>query len=497
MSPHDCEKATEARLRNGPVGAGIILVSFGSDIEGGSMPTKYRALVGAVSSLALLALAAAMLAPVAGTASSHREAPLTAADPQIDNTDLWAFVSPDAPNKVNLISSWIPMEEPAGGPNFYQFAEHTNYDIKIDSDGDSKPNIVYRWKFQTHYRDPGTFLYNTGVVTSLRDPDLNIYQTYDLYRFRGGKRVQLLNDAKVAPSNVGRASMPNYNKDLFDAAVTPVMDEGSSWVGQSDDPFFLDLRIFDLAFGGDLSEVGDDTFAGFNVNTIALQVSKRFVRMPGDGDVIGIWSTVSRPTTRVQTPSGDLHYQGGDVQVSRLGMPFTNEVVVPVGSKDYFNASKPFNDAQFLPLVNHPILPPVLHQIYGTEIPDSDPNKPGIQRDDLIQVFLTGVPGLNKPAHVQASEMLRLNMAIPPCTDACSRLGVLGGDLAGFPNGRRLSDDVTDASLRVVLGALLPDHQHIADTIGDQVNGNDVPFLDEFPYVAYPHSGSTPDPHGN
>ena len=457
--------------------------------------SRARTTLAGVASLALVIGSALLLAPGPGSASSHREAPITASEPQIDNTDLWAFLSEDAPNKVTLISSWLPMQEPAGGPNFYQWAEHTNYDIKIDSDGDSKPNIVYRWKFRTHYRNPGTFLYNTGVVTSLNDPDLNIYQTYDLYRMRGGRTRLLLDDARVAPSHVGKASMPHYNEDLFDAAVRPIQDEGYSWVGQSDDPFFLDLRIFDLVFGGDLSEVGDDTLAGFNVNTLAIQVSKRFVRMPGDGDVIGIWSTASRPTTRIQKPNGDQDFTGGDVQVSRLGMPFTNEVVVPVGKKDYFNASKPFEDEQFLPLVRDPILPRVIRSVYGTEIPDSDPDKPGIQRSDLVQVFLTGIPGLNQPKNVEPSEMLRLNMAIPPCDDDCSRLGVLDGDLAGFPNGRRLEDDVTDISLRAVLGVLLPDHQEIADTIGDGVEGNDVHFLDEFPYVGYPHPGSDPDPH--
>ena len=455
-----------------------------------------RAIAAPAISLAVVAVTALVLAPTGGNASSHREAPLTAADPQIDTTDVWAYVSPDAPNKVTLLASWIPFEEPAGGPNFYLWAEDTNYDIRIDSDGDASPNIVYRWRFTTHYRNPNTFLYNTGVVTSLDDPDLNIYQTYDLYRMRGGQTRLILNDAPVAPSNVGAASMPTYNEDLFDAAVTPVMEEGKSWVGQSDDPFFLDLRVFDLLYGADLSEVGDDTLAGFNVNTLGLQVSKRFVRMPGDGNTIGVWSTVSRPTTRVQTPDGQQHYQGGEVQVSRLGMPLVNEVVVPVGAKDYFNASKPFEDAQFLPQVNDPELPHLLNAVYGTEVPDSDPSTPGIQREDLVQVFLTGVPGLNQPDGVQASEMLRLNMSIPPCDSACSPLGVIGGDVAGFPNGRRLTDDVVDVSLRAVLGVLLPDHQPIADMIGDGVDANDVAFTESFPYVGYPHAGSDPDPHG-
>jgi len=454
-----------------------------------------RRLFAAAATAALGASLFAGLGSTPGVASSHREAPLTSADPQIDNTDVYAFMSPDEPGSVTLISSWIPFEEPAGGPNFYLWAEHTNYDIKIDNDGDALPDITYRWTFKTHYRNGNTFLYNTGPVTSLDDADLNIYQTYDLDRIRtGGRSRQLLDNEIVAPSNVGEASMPDYD-DLYDEAVTSFGGGNAySWVGQSDDPFFLDLRVFDLLYGGDLSEVGDDTLKGFNVNTFALQVPKSQVRGPND-QVIGVWSTASRKSTRVQADDGSERFSGDNVQVSRLGMPLVNEVVVPVALKDYFNASRPKNDAQYLPAVQDPELPHLLNLVYGTEVPDSNEDRAGIQRADLIQVFLTGVPGLNKPDGVVASEMLRLNMAIPPCSSGCSTLGVIDGDIAGFPNGRRLDDDVIDVSLRVVLGVLLPDHQAIADTIGDGVDANDVPFEGSFPYVAEPHSGSDPDPH--
>ena len=258
-----------------------------------------------VAGAATLALGAGMFAglgPVASFASSHREAPLTSVDPQIDNTDVYAFVSPDAPNTVTFVSSWIPFEEPAGGPNFYDWAEHTNYDVKISNDGDAKAEITYRWKFRTHHRSPDSFIHNNGPVTSLDDENLLIYQTYDLYRIAGGKTKKLLDDAPVAPSNVGSASMPTYNADLFDAAVTDV-GNSKSWVGQSDDPFFLDLRVFDLLYGGDLSEAGDDTLDGFNVNTFALQVPKGKLRGPNDG-VIGIWSTASRPSMRIEHGDG-------------------------------------------------------------------------------------------------------------------------------------------------------------------------------------------------
>ena len=436
------------------------------------------------------------LAPLASRASSHREAPLTAADPQIDNTDVYAFVSPDRPDSVTLVSSWIPFEEPAGGPNFYLWAEHTNYDINISNDGGTNADITYRWTFTTHFRNPDTFLYNTGPVTSLNDPDLNIFQTYDLWKIANGHKNRLLHNAKVAPSNVGAASMPNYNGDLFDGATTKfgASNPSYSWVGQSDDPFFLDLRVFDLLYGADLSEAGDDTLSGFNVNTFALQVPTKDVTQGGES-TIGIWSTASRPSMRIENGDGSQSFKGKNVQVSRLGNPLVNEVVVPVGLKDYFNSSKPKADGAALPLVQDPELPHLLNAVYGTDIPDSDDSTAGIQRADLIQVFLTGVPTLNQPAHVKASEMLRLNTAIAPCSTDCSTLGVIGGDVAGFPNGRRLSDDIIDVSLRVVLGVLLPDHQALADTIGDGVDANDVPFLNAFPYVAYPSSGSDTSPH--
>jgi hypothetical protein len=440
------------------------------------------------------------LAPVAGVASSHREAPLTAADPQIDTTDIYAFVSPDNPDTVTLIGSWIPFEEPAGGPNFYPWADGVRYSFNIDNDADAKADIVYQWVFSSHYRDPSTFLYNTGPVTSLNDPDLNFIQTYDLTRVNKdtGKSTVLVRNAPVVPSRVGAASMPNYDSNLFDAGTVTFGGGSRTWAGQSDDAFFLDLRVFDLLYGGDLSEVGDDTLAGFNVNTLALQVPKGVLAKGHDASanpIIGIWSTTSRPSTEIHQGDGSLDQRGKYVQVSRLGNPLVNEVVIPAGLKDYFNASKPSQDGAALPLVEDPELPHLLHAVYGLDVPDSDPNTPGIQRDDLVSVFLTGVQGLNQPPHVTPSEMLRLNMSIPPCTSSCSRLGVLGGDNAGFPNGRRLSDDIIDESLRVVLGVLLPNHQPIAETIGDGVDQNDVPFNTSFPYVAYPHGGSDPSPH--
>ncbi|HEY7876222.1 MAG TPA: DUF4331 domain-containing protein, partial [Actinomycetota bacterium] len=361
-----------------------------------------RAFAGTIAA-AVLASTAALFAPVGGLASSHREAPLVSADPQVDQTDLYAFVSPDDASSVTLVSNWIPFEEPAGGPNFYAFAEGVRYDVNISNDGDALAEIVYRWTFQNHYRNPNTFLYNTGPVTSLDDADLNFYQTYDLVRKVPGQRDQvILNDAPVAPNHVGDASMPDYPA-LAQAAVKSLSGGGKSWVGQADDPFFLDLRVFDLLYGGDFGEIGDDTLAGFNVHSMALQVPKTELAKGGDAKdnpIIGVWNTASRRGTRIQKSDGSQSFKGKWVQLSRLGSPLVNEVVVPVGLKDYFNASKPKDDAQYLAAVQDPELPRLIEAVYGIDAPDSDPNASGIQRADLIQVFLTGVDGLNKPAGV-------------------------------------------------------------------------------------------------
>ena len=446
-----------------------------------------------VGMIALLALALTMPAfsPVPGSASSHREAPLIAADPQVDNTDLYAYVSPDAPDTVTLISTWIPFEEPAGGPNFYAFGEGVRYDINVDNNHDAKPDVIYRWTFTNHYRSRDTFLYNTGPVTSLGDENLNFYQTYDLKRVSGGDQATLVNDAVAVPSHTGDPSMPDYGV-LRNEGIRSFGDGGKAWAGQADDPFFLDLRVFDLLYGGNLSEAGDDTLAGFNVNALAMQVPKANLARGGDASanpIVGIWSTASRRSTRVTSKAGSHTYSKKWVQVSRLGNPLVNEVVIPVGQKDKWNGSAPTADGQFLPYVTDPEVPKLMELIYGIEAPATP-------RNDLVAVFLTGVEGLNQPPNVTASEQLRLNMSIAPCTaadcEAYSPLGVIGGDVAGFPNGRRLRDDVIDIALQVVEGELVGSPNDLADG----VNANDVDFTSSFPYVAIPHSGSNAGPHG-
>ncbi|MFD4569291.1 DUF4331 domain-containing protein [Streptomyces sp. NPDC058467] len=426
---------------------------------------------GALAAGGLAAAGVTALEPGAASASSHREAPLISGQPQYDNTDVYAFVSPDKPNTTTIVANWIPFEEPAGGPNFYTFADDAQYDIHIDNDGDAQGELVYRYTFKTHRKNGNTFLYNTGPVTSLDDPDLNITQTYDidLLRLHDQKlvsRTKVADDVPVAPSNVGKASMPDYGT-LRDQAVYKLAGGSTTFAGQADDPFFLDLRVFDLLYGGNLTEVGRDTLKGYNVNSIALQVPNDMIRESAGQPIVGIWSTTQRK---------DAH--GDWTQVSRLGMPLVNEVVNPQKDKDKFNASAPWNDAQFLKNVTNPELPKLIEAIYKIKAP-AEP------RNDLVDVFLKGVKGLNQPPGVRPAEELRLNTSIKP-TMHPKRLGVLDGDNAGFPNGRRLTDDVIDSSLQVVEGELVGSK----NDLGDAVDKNDKKFENYFPYVAEPTSGS-------
>ncbi|MFI6286232.1 DUF4331 domain-containing protein [Streptomyces sp. NPDC051018] len=426
---------------------------------------------GALAAGALTAAGVSALTPPPATASSHREAPLVSGQPQFDNTDVYAFVSPDRPDTTTLVANWLPFSEPAGGPNFFRFAEDARYDINIDSDGDAMADLVYRWTFTDRIRNGDTFLYNTGPVTSLDDPDLNVGQTYDidLLRMRHHRvhsTTKIADDVRVAPSNVGKASMPRY-ADLRDQAVHRLPSGITAFAGQADDPFFLDLRVFDLLYGGDLSEVGNDTLKGYNVNTVALQIPSHYLRQSARQPVIGVWSTTGRRTAG-----------GGFAQVSRLGMPLVNEVVIPLKDKDGFNASAPRDDAGFLKSVTNPELPRLIEAVHRIKAP-AEP------RDDLVSVFLTGVKDLNQPPGVRPAETLRLNTAVPPAARA-ERLGVLDGDNAGFPNGRRLTDDVLDIALQVMEGELVG----AANDLGDAVDANDQEFGTSFPYVALPTAGS-------
>jgi len=418
---------------------------------------------GALAAGGLAAAGVTALEPGVASASSHREAPLISGTPQYDNTDLYAFASPDKANTTTIIANWIPFEEPAGGPNFYQFADDAQYDLHIDNNGDALDDFIFRYTFSTHTKNKNTFLYNTGPVTSLNDPDLNITQSYDidLIKLKKGREVyktRIADNIPAAPSDVGKASMPDYAK-LRSQAIYKTANGGTTFAGQADDPFFADLRVFDLLYGGNLSEVGNDTLKGYNVNTIALQVPNDLIRQSASRPTVGIYSTTQRKNAR-----------GYYTQVSRLGNPLVNEVVNPLKDKD---------DAQFLKNVTNPELPKLIESIYKIKAP-SEP------RNDLVDVFLKGVKGLNQEQpYATPSEMLRLNTSIKPAAHP-KRLGVLDGDNAGFPNGRRLTDDVIDEALQVMEGELVGSK----NDLGDAVNKNDKGFEKYFPFVAEPTSGS-------
>jgi len=461
-----------------------------------------RGLALIVAAGAVMTTALYGLGPHNATASSHREAPLIAADPTVDNTDLYAFVSPDREGYVTFVANWIPFEEPNGGPNFYPFATDAAYYIKVDNDGDAKEDASFRFKFQNmDKRGNSTFLYNNGPVTAIDDENLLFRQTYTLESKFGNEPWKTrITGAAVAPSRVGAASMPDY-QTLRDQAITNFPGGWKAFVGQTEDSFFLDLRVFDLLYGGDLSEVGQDTLAGYNVNTIVLQVPFKDVALRGDAQrnpVIGMWTTTERPRVRMAGGGGS----GDFVQVSRLGNPLVNELVVPGGLKDAFNASRPDQDGKNATIVNRvtdPEVPKLIEAIY--KLP-----APAAPRNDLVEIFLTGITtkangpikaDLNSqlnnmdvnPAAFTPSEMMRLNLSIP-VTASPNRLGVLAGDLQGYPNGRRLGDDVVDISLQAVEGAAQTGKLVDALAAGDKVDTNDATFGDTFPYVALPNGSS-------
>ena len=435
------------------------------------------------------ALLAGLLAP--SGASSHREAPLISQDPVADLTDVYAFRSPDAPNTMTFIVNVNPFENPAGGPNFDRFGDDVRYRLNIDNDGDASADIRYDFRFRERIRNPNTYLYNTNQVTSLDDPDLNRVQTYSVSEWRDGNRTTLGSDLPVAPANVGERSTPNYEASLGQPAVRQLGNTGiKAFAGPRDDPFFADLgKIFDLGGLGPFNQAhvipkptapGEDYLAGFNVHTIALQVP--ITRLVDDDPVIGVYATTLRSSRRTidDHRRGTISNSGDVVEVSRLGQPLVNEVVVPLGAKDKFNASRPRDDAQFIGPVLDPELGRLIPQLYpGVEVPRDVPVQ-GVDlggREDVATIFLTGIAGVNQPANVRPSEMLRINTTTN----------------SGFPNGRTLTDDVIDVALRVMAGAsplgpkanTAPNNQ-----LGDGVDANDRPFLNRFPYVASPTAGT-------
>jgi len=426
-------------------------------------------------------------------ASSHSEAPGTSKDRLADDTDLYAWVAADAPDAVTIVGNWVPLIEPNSGPNFVSFDDDASYYINVDNVGDSHKHLRFEFTFHTTRQNQGTFLYNTGPVRSLTDPNLNVRQTWTLTRIDVDHGTEtVLGTGQVAPSFVGTTSMPDY-ASLAQSAIQTLPGGYKVFVGPRDDPFFVDLAaVFDLLSirrpPGNQGR-GVDGLGGFNVMSVVLQVPQRQITRDGmapqasrNNHIIGIWDTAERAQTRVLNGDGTLGFSGPEVQVSRLGMPLVNEIVIPLGKKDLFNATEPFDDvANFGSFVVDPEPAKLLHALFGINVPPAP-------RNDIVAVFATGVPGLNQPAGVAPGEMLRLNLTIPPAAQP-SRFGVLAGDLAGFPNGRRLGDDVVDIELRVVAGVLV-DGFNVApnNQLGDGIDANDVPYLPYFPYVAPPHN---------
>jgi hypothetical protein len=419
---------------------------------------KYAFILLAAAGGTLLALFAGRLAPSSSSASSHREAPLISEDPTADNTDLYVFRSPDKPSTFTIVSNWIPGEDPAAGPNYYTFSQSARYNIYIDRNGDGRPDITYRFRFKTP-----TGPYFLG----------NTQQTWQMWRNGRG-----FANGKTPINNIGPRFNAFAGAEAYEKAAekTIVSKRGLKiFAGQRDDPFFADVgAIFDLVAIRKAGTTGNkgggkDFLSGYNVHTIALQIP--ISQVDTASHTIGVWATTDRQNVTV---NGKL--QRGWTQVSRLGNPLINEVVIPTGLKDYWNRTRPANDAQFAKYYKTPILAAVLNKLYKLGVPTTG-------RDDLVAVLLTGIPKVTFTGNTLADE-LRVNLAVPVSAHP-NRMGVLAGDNGGFPNGRRLTDDIVDIEEQAVAGFL----KGKKIPLGDGVNANDVASLKHFPYVGVPHQG--------
>jgi len=455
--------------------------------------------------------------------SSHREAPEISKDPVADSTDVYAFVSPDRPDTVTLIANYIPLEGPAGGPNFYAFGDEVLYEIHVDNDADAQPDVTYQFRFSTQLRDPGTFLYNTGPILSLGSPNWNSRQFYTVTRVSGGHSVVLGSGLACPPCNIGPLSTPDY-ASLASAAVHELPGGIKVFAGQRAEGFYVDLgAIFDLAdlrpfeqlhaqYGMNVFSAaapGVNATAQLNVHSIAIQVPVsqlvhgKHGAVADPGSVIGVWTSASRQRVSVwDAGDGQQVWSGPFHQVSRLANPLVNEVLIPLGQKDLWNSLQPSDDKQFADRVTHPELAALLPALYPGVFPHlAALVKAGTARADLEAILLTGiptgvVPGFQNYTGSVLADMLRLNTAVPPAAKP-SELGVIGGDLAGFPNGRRVSDDVVTIELRAIAGVTVPlvDKKFTPDAaagaVTDGLTAASVPsgYLATFPYLGVPYSG--------
>jgi len=481
------------------------------------------------TALTLMAAAAVITLVVADSspfseAASHRDAPLIKEDPTADNTDVYAFVSTEEGRQdhVTLLSNFIPLEEPGEGPNYYHFSDNVLYEVMVDTNGDAKEDLTYQFDFTTTIGavTGSTFLYNTGPIGLPRSPsdpasqytNLNQPTGYNVIVVHGDRRTSnsrsvLLSGARVAPINIGPASTADY-EPLADAAVHTVgasPNDVRVFAGPRDEGFYVDLMgNFDLL---NLRNPGVDTTSGFNVHTIAIEVPKSHLTAAGDSDgIIGVWSSASRPKhTVLQDEGGAPQVNGKWIQVSRLGNPLVNEVLIPLSFKDRYNGTQPQDDgANIADFIVNPgtsqggaALVPLLNSVTGCT--------PTNGRVDLDLTLLKGIPagtlGLpgtqdtQNPSGPATADVLRLNTNVSPTTGTASYspLGAFGGDIAGFPNGRRAGDDVLDIDARAAAGAIL----HLLGAIdcevslgiSDNVQSNDVEYLDHFPYLGLPHQG--------
>ena len=456
---------------------------------------------------------------VPALASSHGEAPLISMDRYADNTDTYAFRSVEAGRSgfVTLIANYIPLQEPSAGPQWFRWDDSVLYEIKIDNTGDGIEDIKYQFRFTTQTVNPNTVLgmsqvAQDGVISSLTDPDYNMPQTYSvtIVDVNSGKSRVMASGLRTPPANIGPRVTPNYEANLGQPAVYNVRGGGKVFAGNRDEYFYIDLGVFDaLNLRSTGAMGGIDSTKNYNVSTIAIEVPiqslTRTRQIPASSTapdaVIGVWATASRRSTRVINNDGTRSESGEFKQISRLGSPLVNEVVIPLGLKDAFNSLSPQFDGtipQVVQAIQDPELARLLAAVFGITIPPPP-------RNDLVQIFGTGIPvnsvtGPNYTTFLSdgtAHEYLRLNVGIPPTPIASmNRLGLLGGDVAGFPNGRRVFDDVVDIELRALAGGTpFTPAQNIApnNTLGDGVSFNpEGPLLTRFPYLLPPNQGNQP-----
>ncbi|GAA1919839.1 DUF4331 domain-containing protein [Nocardioides lentus] len=447
--------------------------------------------------------------------SSHREAPEISQDPAADNTDVYAFVSPDKPDTVTIIANFLPLQQPYGGPNFYEFSDDVRYRIHISNQGTAQGDLIYEFLFETTVRNPDSFLYNTGPIETLDSENWNRPQTYTITKIENGRRSVLGRGLPVPPVNVGPRSTPNYGE--LARSARRLRNRTWFFAGQRADAFNVDLgSIFDLGALRPFNEAhlipmaamdGVNSVQATNVHSIAMQVPidmiTRFKNQPTNRfsphATVGVWATASRRQSRMQDPAtGTSVGTGPWVQVSRLGNPLVNEVLIPMGQKDRWNAGRPAADAAFREYVDSPELARLLPVLY----PDVFPNLAAYDkpRADLNAILHTGIPRGVVPEFqnftgATQADMLRLNVAIPPTQpEDQNPFGVVGGDLAGFPNGRRVNDDIVGIELRAVAGVTIPlvDPEYTPDETASQLTDGTqsaAPGTDSFPYLQDPSGG--------